>query len=447
MKIYLLGLCGTFMGSLALIAKQMGHQVSGNDSNVYSPMSDILQSNQIPIDCDSDPQNAIAALKAFAPDCVIIANAICRGNPCLEYILNKKLAFSSGPAWLASQVLHKKRVLAVAGTHGKTTTTSMLAHILEVVGLAPSFLIGGVPNNFKCSARFTQSDYFVIEADEYDTAFFDKRAKFVHYLAEIAVINNLEFDHADIYTDLDAIVTQFHHMVRTMPSRGHILLGERNQTIETLIAKGSWCPHTYIDAQWRIEKSLNKFKLIQKDQTFDIPEQILGHHNVKNALSAIAVCDTIGIDTSRSVAALQSFSGVKRRLELIFNQNNITIYDDFAHHPTAIKAILNTLSAKQPKRLLAVLEFGSRTMQLGTHRDTLVSVLKLADRVYCHLSDNLNWSVSESFASLGERCVLSTKQHTLLRTIKQDLQSGDCLVILRNTGFSGFKEKLLSLLK
>jgi len=396
--IHILGICGTFMGGLALIARQLGYHVTGSDHNVYPPMSTQLEQQGIALMNGYRAENLDSK-----PDLVVIGNALSRGNPEVEAVLNRGLHYVSGPQWLSEHVLQDKWVLGVAGTHGKTTTTSMLAWILEAQGFNPGFLIGGVPLNFGLSARLGKSDFFVIEADEYDSAFFDKRSKFVHYRPRTAILNNLEFDHADIFPDLEAIKTQFHHLVRTIPGEGLIITPENEQNIADVLTKGCWTPvvKTAIgqSADWQaklLKADGSQFEIIFKHQSQGIVDWALtGEHNVYNALAAIAAARHVGILPAAAIDALQRFKNVKRRMEKIIETENITVYDDFAHHPTAIETTLAGLRGQVgDERIIAVLEPRSNTMRMGIHTKTLAHALKTADLALIYQPEGLDWDLS-----------------------------------------------------
>ena len=390
MHIHILGICGTFMGGLAVIARQSGHKVTGCDANVYPPMSTQLQAQGIDLIEGFDPRQI-----DLKPELFVIGNVVARGNPLMEEILNRGLAFTSGPQWLHENVLRGKWVLAVAGTHGKTTTTSMLAWVLEHAGLSPGFLIGGVPLNFGVSARVAESAFFVIEADEYDTAFFDKRSKFVHYLPRTAILNNLEFDHADIFPDLAAIETQFHHLVSTVPGNGLIIANGREQSMRRMLGRGHWSKLEWlgVDDGWtakpRDEHSFDVF--FEGGPHGTVNWALLGEHNRNNALAALAGARHAGVPVAKGIDALAEFSNVKRRLELRGTVNGITVYDDFAHHPTAIETTIAGLRSKvRNARILAVLEPRSNTMKMGVMKDALAGSLAGADLVFCYTKD-LGW--------------------------------------------------------
>ena len=446
MHIHILGICGTFMGGLAVIARQAGHKVTGCDANVYPPMSTQLQAQGIELIEGYDP-----AQIGLKPDLFVIGNVVSRGNPLMEDILNRGLPFISGPQWLHENVLRGKWVLAVAGTHGKTTTTSMLAWILEHAGLNPGFLIGGVPLNFGISARTTQSAFFAIEADEYDTAFFDKRSKFVHYLPRTAVLNNLEFDHADIFSDLAAIETQFHHLVRTVPGDGLILANGQEQSMRRAIARGCWSRIEWLGVPegWCAR--------VRGEQTFNVelegvPQgtvhwELLGEHNRNNALAALAAARHVGVPVATGIAALAQFRNVKRRMEVCGSVNGITVYDDFAHHPTAIETTIAGLRDKGGKaRILAVLEPRSNTMKMGIIKGALAGSLADADLVYCYTKD-LGWDAQPVLAPLGAKAGTFDDLDALVRAIAGESRSGDHVLIMSNGGFGGVHAKLLDALK
>lgn len=443
MKIHILGICGTFMGSVAVLAKQLGFEVSGSDTNVYPPMSDLLDANGIKITSGYD----VSDMMAHQPDLVIVGNAISRGNPSLEHVLDKKIPFDSGPGWIRKNCLKGKRVIAISGTHGKTTTTSMVSFILEECGLNPGFLVGGAPNNFGVSARWTDSDIFVIEADEYDTAFFDKRAKCVHYFPDIAIVNNIELDHVDIYDSIEGIIKQFHQMVRTMPQSGTVICSEKSEAMSQLIEMGVYSELVQVDSDWQISQNDQGFyEVMHQPSSFKqfLPGTIIGTHNARNALAALLACQKVGVPFESSIKALSKFKGVKRRLELIYDKDSIRIYDDFAHHPTAVKATLQAVKGDKAHqgRTLVVLEFGSRSMQLGVHKDALLNALEGADKVFCEKQPNLQWSVETAWKPLGEKLQLAEDKASLLKALLNDLHEGDQVLVLRNTGFGGFDKML-----
>ncbi|MDR2220972.1 MAG: UDP-N-acetylmuramate:L-alanyl-gamma-D-glutamyl-meso-diaminopimelate ligase [Methylobacillus sp.] len=452
MHIHILGICGTFMGGIAVLAKAAGHRVTGCDANVYPPMSTQLEAQGIEL-----IEGFGAEQLSLAPDIFVIGNVVTRGNPLMEEILNRGLPYVSGPQWLAENVLHDKWVLAVAGTHGKTTTASMLAWILEYAGLAPGFLIGGVPENFGVSARLPgeprqekggRSPFFVIEADEYDTAFFDKRSKFVHYRPRTAVLNNLEFDHADIFADLAAIETQFHHLVRTVPGNGLVIANGREQSLERVLQRGCWTPVELfgVDDGWAAgaPDEHNGFEVMFNGQSQGrVQWDLLGEHNRMNALAVLAAARHVGVPTEVGIVALGEFRNVKRRMEIKGVVNGVTVYDDFAHHPTAIATTLAGLRASVGKaRILAVLEPRSNTMKLGTMKAALPGSLADADRVYCYTA-NLGWDAAAALKPLGDKAETHDDLDRLMETIAREAHSGDHILIMSNGGFGGIHQKLL----
>ena len=441
MHIHILGVCGTFMGGIALIARAAGHKVTGCDANVYPPMSTQLEAEGIGLIDGYD-----ASQIDLAPDLFVVGNAVSRGNPLLEEILDRGLPYVSGPQWLSEQVLGGRWVLAVAGTHGKTTTTSMLAWILEHAGLNPGFLVGGVPANFGLSARLTDSPFFVIEADEYDTAFCDKRSKFVHYRPRTLILNNLEFDHADIFADLAAIETQFHHLVRTVPRSGLIVANRRAEAIARVLERGCWSELEWFDdvdgwslaadgvrAQCRLAREvLGEFVVV-----------LPGEHNRLNALAAIAAARHAGVPPSVAFEALTRFRGVKRRMEVRGVVRGVTVYDDFAHHPTAFALTIEGLRRSAPEgRIIAVLEPRSNTMKLGVMRDRLAESLVGADRVICY-ADKLGWSATQALSSLGDRVSVFEAIDPLVQTVAAEARAGDHVLVMSNGGFGGVHQKLL----
>lgn len=443
MHVHILGICGTFMGGIAQLARAAGHRVTGCDANVYPPMSDQLASAGIELIEGFDESQV-----ALRPDLYVIGNAISRGNPLLEKILNDQLPYTSGPQWLGETILGSRHVLAVAGTHGKTTTSSLLAWILERCGKNPSFLIGGVPANFAHSARLTSSRYFVIEADEYDTCFFDKRSKFVHYRPKTAILNNLEYDHADIFPDLHAIETQFHHLVRMMAQNARVVVNGQSEALKRVLNRGLYSDCVYFNDErgWHLQGN----ELFYKGRLIDALRLSLpGHHNLLNASAAVAAATHVGIDPKEALAALEEFSGIKRRLELKGIENGVSVIDDFAHHPTAIYETIRALRGKMGKkgRLIAVLEPRSNTMKMGTMKDRLAGSLQEADFVVCYADPKLGWDVSAALAPLGEKLhVLHTVQETA--AVAASLaQKGDDILVMSNGGFGGIHGQLLSLLK
>lgn len=437
-SIHILGICGTFMGGIAAIAKQAGYRVTGCDANVYPPMSTQLQAQGIELIEGFGPEQL-----DLRPDVFIIGNVISRGNPLMEEILNRNLSYISGPQWLAQNILRGKWVLGVAGTHGKTTTTSMLAWILEYAGLNPGFLIGGVPQNFGISARLTDAAFFAIEADEYDTAFFDKRSKFVHYLPRTAVLNNLEFDHADIFPDLAAIETQFHHLVRTVPGNGLVVSNGREESLRRVLSRGCWTPVEKFgcDDGWSIDGQ-SVVSLNGRPQG-TLHWDLLGEHNRMNALAALAAARHAGVPLAQGLAALGEFKNVKRRMEVRGTVNGITVYDDFAHHPTAIDTTVAGLRRKvDGSRILAVLEPRSNTMKLGIMKDALPASLKDADLVFCY-GANLGWDAAAALAPLGSKATVQDDLDALIESIAAAARPGDHVLVMSNGGFGGIHEKLL----
>jgi UDP-N-acetylmuramate: L-alanyl-gamma-D-glutamyl-meso-diaminopimelate ligase len=458
MHIHILGICGTFMGGIAVLAKAEGHKVTGCDANVYPPMSTQLQAQGIELIEGFDPSQT-----ALNPDIYVIGNVVSRGNPLMEEILNRGLPYISGPQWLAENVLQGRWVLAVAGTHGKTTTSSMLAWILEYAGLAPGFLIGGVPQNFGISARLpgtpkqdanSQSPFFVIEADEYDTAFFDKRSKFVHYRPRTAVLNNLEFDHADIFNDLAAIETQFHHLVRTVPQNGLVVANGDEASLSRVIDKGCWTPVEKFgadsDNQWqsRNEADDGSFDVVQNGKAMGrLAWKLFGQHNRMNALASMAAARHAGVTVEVAIEALSQFDNVKRRMELRGEVNGITVYDDFAHHPTAITTTVAGLRSKVGKaRILAVLEPRSNTMKLGVMKSALPESLKDADLVFCY-GANLGWDAAEALAPIKAKAKAYDDLNQMVLAIKHAAKPGDHVLVMSNGGFGGVHQKLLDALK
>jgi len=448
MHLHILGICGTFMGGIAAIAKRAGHRVTGCDANVYPPMSTQLEALGIGLIEGWDPAQLTAAAKDA--DAFVIGNVVSRGNPLLEAILNAGRPYVSGPQWLSENVLRDKWVLAVAGTHGKTTTAAMLASILEHARLAPGFLIGGVPVDFGVSARLTESPFFVIEADEYDTAFFDKRSKFVHYRPRTAILNNLEYDHADIFPDLAAIETQFHHLVRTVPGTGRIVVNGGEASLARVLARGCWSeverfgfaevPGTGPDWTIAVDGTILLGGAAQGTLAFGQA----GRHNQLNALAAIAAARHVGVPVAVSLAALSAFRGVRRRMETRGVVNGVTVYDDFAHHPTAIAATLDGLRRKAGgARILAVLEPRSNTMKLGAMKDALPGSLAAADRVFCYAA-NLGWDVAGALAPLGAKAVVQQDLEALVAMIVAEAKPGDHVLVMSNGGFGGIHDKLLA---
>ena len=453
MHIHILGICGTFMGGIAQLARASGHRVTGCDAGVYPPMSTQLEASGIALIEGYD-----AGQTALAPDCFVIGNTISRGNPLLEAILDQGLPYVSGPQWLADHVLNGRWVLAVAGTHGKTTTSSMLAWIFEDAGLSPGFLIGGVPMNFDISARLhgdqADSPFFVIEADEYDTAFCDKRSKFIHYRPRTAVLNNLEFDHADIFADLAAIETQFHHFVRTLPSNGLIVSNATEASLERVLARGCWTPVERFNETkgWRVvgDDAAGDLRLMCGEAVLaQTCWDLTGEHNRTNALAALLAARHAGVPLERGMDALSRFRNVKRRMELRGRVRDVSVYDDFAHHPTAIATTLAGLRRKiagqAEARILAVLEPRSNTMKLGVMKAQLPASLADADRVYCYVA-NLGWNAAEALAPLGEKATVGDDLDALVGKIASEARAGDHILVMSNGGFGGIHGKLLAAL-
>jgi UDP-N-acetylmuramate: L-alanyl-gamma-D-glutamyl-meso-diaminopimelate ligase len=464
MHIHILGICGTFMGGIAVLAKQAGHRVTGCDANVYPPMSTQLEAQGIELIEGFAPEQT-----KLNPDMYVIGNVVTRGNPLMEEILNQGLPYISGPQWLAENVLQGKWVLAVAGTHGKTTTSSMLAWILEYAGLAPGFLIGGVPENFGVSARLPQtpkqdakstSPFFVIEADEYDTAFFDKRSKFVHYRPRTAILNNLEFDHADIFDDLAAIEKQFHHLVRTVPQNGLIVSNGKEASLQRVIDKGCWSNvekfGTVADWQAANVDANGSFDVMFKgERQARVSWEMLGEHNRMNALASIAAARHVGVAPCIAIEALSEFKNVKRRMEIKGVVNNITVYDDFAHHPTAIETTLAGLRAKLQvnnheasgdARIIAVLEPRSNTMKLGVMKAALPASLKEADLVFCY-GANLGWDATEALKTIANKAKTFDDLAALVQAITQAAKPHDHILVMSNGGFGGVHAKILEALE
>ncbi|HBX60088.1 MULTISPECIES: UDP-N-acetylmuramate:L-alanyl-gamma-D-glutamyl-meso-diaminopimelate ligase [unclassified Methylophaga] len=448
MHIHILGICGTFMGGLALLARERGFDVSGSDANVYPPMSDQLAAAGIDV-----MQGYLPEHLQPAPDMVVMGNAMSRGNPAVEYVLNRNLPYISGPQWLAENILLNRWVLAVSGTHGKTTTSSMLAWILEYACMQPGFLIGGVPGNFGQSAAIGNTPFFVIEADEYDTAFFDKRSKFIHYHPRTLVINNLEFDHADIFADLAAIQTQFHHLIRTVPAEGLVITPHAIPAIEQTLERGCWTPRQTLNdvqADWQLAETAedgHSFTLQHNQNTGKVDWSLLGQHNVNNALAAIAAAHHVGVTVEHACEALNQFKGVKRRLELRGECRGIKVYDDFAHHPTAIATTLQGLRANiGQQRLIAVLEPRSNTMKMGVHEHTLAASLNAADMVILYQDPQLTWSLDNIQQQLGDGSVLLRNIDDVVEQLVNQSKSGDHIVVMSNGGFGGIHQKILDAL-
>ncbi|EIJ45113.1 UDP-N-acetylmuramate:L-alanyl-gamma-D-glutamyl-meso- diaminopimelate ligase transmembrane protein [Herbaspirillum sp. GW103] len=459
MHIHILGICGTFMGGLAVLAKEAGHTVTGCDANVYPPMSTQLEAQGITLTQGFEPSQV-----DIQPDLFVIGNVVSRGNPLMEEILNRGLPYVSGPQWMGENILQNKWVLSVAGTHGKTTTSAMLAWVLEHAGYQPGFLIGGVPMNFGISARLGSdghggpSPFFVIEADEYDTAFFDKRSKFVHYRSRTAVLNNLEYDHADIFPDLAAIETQFHHLVRTVPGIGRVIVNGREAALQRVLARGCWSEREDFGVAagqpgWSLQTHDDgRFEVFFEGQSQGTVDWTLtGEHNRMNALAAIAAARHVGVPAAQAIAALGAFQNVKRRMELRGSANGVAVYDDFAHHPTAIATTVAGLRKKVgAARILAVLEPRSNTMKLGTMKEALPGSLVDADLVFGFGArsgrDALGWDLAEALAPLGQKASAFDDLDALVQAVKAAAQPGDHVLVMSNGGFGGVHQKLLDAL-
>ena len=454
MHIHILGICGTFMGGLAALARATGHKVTGCDANVYPPMSDQLRALGIEL-----IEGYGADQLSIRPDLFVVGNVVTRGNALMEAVLDANLPYASGPQWLADNVLRGRHVLAVAGTHGKTTTTSMLAWMLEQAGLEPGFLVGGVPLNFGVSARLGDTSVdlpggskapFVIEADEYDTAFFDKRSKFIHYHPRTAILNNLEFDHADIFDDLAAIERQFHHLVRTIPAKGRLVVNAREESLQRVIAQGCWSEVARFGAR---KEEPGTLRARGEPHAFDVLRgslkiarvewSLLGEHNQLNALAALAAAEHVGVAPAAAAKALATFENVRRRLELRGKVGGISVYDDFAHHPTAMRTTVNGLRRRVGReRILAVFEPRSNTMKLGSMKAQLPWALEEADLVFCH-AGSLGWDPRDSLRPLGELATVFDNIDALIAGIKARARPGDHILCMSNGGFGGIHAKLL----
>ncbi len=456
MKLHILGICGTFMGGLAALARELGDEVAGCDQQVYPPMSDQLSALGIALKAGYRAEHLQPA-----PDLVVVGNATSRGNPAVEYMLDTRLPFVSGPQWLGERVLPGRRVLAVAGTHGKTTTTSLLAWILEACGERPGFLVGGVPDNFGVSARLGTGAAFVVEADEYDTAFFDKRSKFVHYRPEVAVLNNLEFDHADIFDDVAAIQKQFHHLVRTVPGNGRLIVNGEDARLAHVLTMGCWtaverfamADHpAAADAEWvarLISIDGSRFELLRRGRLVDIVDWgLLGRHNVMNALAAIAAAEAIGVSAERAIPALSGFLSAKRRMELVADTAGIRVYDDFAHHPTAIATTLAGLRARVgDARILVAMEPRSNSMRLGAHADELAPSLHDADQVFFLQRAGLAWDAGKVIAGLRGVGIAAATVDELLARLQAEARAGDQVIFMSNGGFENAPRRFAAMLQ
>ncbi|WJY15587.1 UDP-N-acetylmuramate:L-alanyl-gamma-D-glutamyl-meso-diaminopimelate ligase [Pectobacteriaceae bacterium CE90] len=450
MRIHILGICGTFMGGLALLARSLGHQVTGSDANVYPPMSTLLSDQGINVIQGYDP-----AQLDPAPDLVIIGNAMTRGNPCVEAVLEQSIPYVSGPQWLHDHVLRNRWVIAVAGTHGKTTTAGMVTWILENCGYKPGFVIGGVPGNFTVSARLGDSPFIVVEADEYDCAFFDKRSKFVHYSPRTLVLNNLEFDHADIFDDLKAIQKQFHHLVRLVPGKGRIILPSGDLHLKQVMTMGCWSEQELVgeDGTWNAKKVAVDASIFQVylngDVVGEVHWNLVGEHNMHNGIMAIAAARHVGVPPAEACRALNGFINARRRLELRGTEHNVSVYDDFAHHPTAILATLAALRGKVggTARILAVLEPRSNTMKMGLCKNELAPSLGRADEVFIFQPQHIPWQVAEVAEACVQPAHWSADIDTLVEMIVKTAQPGDHILVMSNGGFSNIHNKLLKALK
>ncbi|MCX4026024.1 UDP-N-acetylmuramate:L-alanyl-gamma-D-glutamyl-meso-diaminopimelate ligase [Endozoicomonas sp. SM1973] len=450
MHIHILGICGTFMGSLALLAKELDYQVTGSDEHVYPPMSTQLSEQGIDVKEGYLPEHLTPA-----PDLVVIGNAMSRGNPAVEYVLDTGLPYVSGPGWLAQHLLQNRWVLAVSGTHGKTTTSSMLAWVLEYAGMSPGFLIGGVPKNFGYSARLGESSFFVVEADEYDSAFFDKRSKFVHYQPRTLIINNLEYDHADIFPDLAAIQTQFHHLIRTVPSNGLVIYPEGEPAIGQVIEKGCWTPTQTLNlssssnskGDWQVQlikPDASHFEVYLNGQLAgEVNWELRGMHNMANGLAAIAAARHVGVLPELASEALCKFQGIKRRLELIAEVKGVQVYDDFAHHPTAIATTLEGLRASVgTEKIIAVIEPRSNTMKMGVHKQQLVESTQAADLVFWYQPQGMEWDLTAALAQANGKAVCCEQVSDIVDHVKAQAGSDSHVVIMSNGGFQGIHQQI-----
>jgi UDP-N-acetylmuramate: L-alanyl-gamma-D-glutamyl-meso-diaminopimelate ligase len=448
--IHILGIAGTFMGGVAAIAKAAGFSVTGSDLNVYPPMSTQLQALGIEF-----VQGYGAEQLDLKPDMVVVGNALSRGSPVIEAMLDRGMAYTSGPLWLAEQVLHERHVIAVTGTHGKTTTTAMLTWILEYAGLAPGFLVGGVPGNFESSARLGKAPFFVIEADEYDTAFFDKRAKFVHYRPRTAILNNLEYDHADIYPDVASIRRQFNQLLRTVPGAGRLIVNAQDAELAATLSEGCWTPRESfgLGGDWTAhiagDSAASRFVVhFQGREVAEVAWTLIGEHNVMNALAAIGAAYHAGVPPAQAAQALNAFRGVKRRMEVRGEVAGVTVYDDFAHHPTAIETTLKGLRARVgAARIIAVLEPRSNTMKMGVHREQLAPSLAAADKTWFLNSPDLGWDLAGAVSSMGDDASLAGSVDALVQGLAAQARAGDHVLVMSNGGFGGLHDKLLAALR
>jgi len=449
MHIHVLGICGTFMGGLALLARELGHTVSGSDANVYPPMSTQLEEQGITL-----MQGYEAEHLKPVPDIVVIGNALSRGNPAVEAVLEQGLRYTSGAQWLLDYVLQDRWVLAVAGTHGKTSTASLLAWLLEDNKMSPGFLIGGIPGNFGISARLGETPFFVVEADEYDTAFFDKRSKFVHYHPRTLILNNLEYDHADIFPNIEAIQTQFHHLIRTVPANGLIISHANDKYLDETLEQGCWTALEYFAGTqtkgWQakpLRDDGSEFDVMFDNSKIATAKwSMLGQHNMQNALAAIAAARHVGVPAALSVESLSGFKGIKRRMEVHGVVKGITIYDDFAHHPTAIQLTLDGLRKNVgDKKIIAILEPRSNTMKMGVHKATLANSLQLADKVYLFQADSLEWDIAKELNSDSVQVFSSTQ--AIIDKVLSEAKIDDHILIMSNGGFENIHQRLLNALK
>ena len=452
MKIHILGICGTFMGGIAALARAEGHEVSGSDENVYPPMSTLLESQGIEIQqgfhIEDIPDDV---------DQVVVGNVMSRGKSVIEAMLDKGTSYTSGPQWLFENVLRDRWVLAVAGTHGKTTTASMLAWILEYANMSPGFLIGGVPENFGVSARLGDTPFFVVEADEYDTAFFDKRSKFVHYHPKTLVLNNLEYDHADIFPDLEAIKIQFHHLMRMVPSKGLVVTNGDEANLQDVLDRGCWTPvesfsSSSADSHWGVnllEPSGQQFEVLHQGENLGtVNWPLMGQHNVSNALASIAAARHVGVPPQYAIEALGEFQSVKRRMQLRGEIGGVRVYDDFAHHPTAIETTLSGLRKNVgDQKIVAILELRSNTMRMGVHKAKLANSLRLADEVVLYQPEGLDWELDQVTDSLNEKATLFSSVDEIVEHLATSAHKGDQLLVMSNGGFGGIHDKLLAALE
>ncbi|HEX4895242.1 MAG TPA: UDP-N-acetylmuramate:L-alanyl-gamma-D-glutamyl-meso-diaminopimelate ligase [Solimonas sp.] len=445
MHIHILGICGTFMAGIAAIAREAGHTVTGSDANAWPPMSTQLEQLGITVMRGYEPAHLQPR-----PDMVVVGNVVTRGNAAMEYVLDEGLPYTSGPQWLAENVLRGRHVLAVAGTHGKTTTTSILAWLLEHAGLEPGFLVGGVPLNFGISARLGKGLCFVIEADEYDTAFFDKRSKFVHYRPRTAILNNLEYDHADIFPDLAAIERQFYHLVRTVPRSGRLVVNGGDANLARVLQQGCWSEVAYFDDArgWHAEGSAGDFELQVGGAALGrVHSPLAGLHNRANTLAAFAAAQHVGVPVPTLIEGIRAFRNVRRRLELVGSARGVEVYDDFAHHPTAIEVTVDALKRQGSGRILAVLEPRSNTMRLGTHAQELAHSLHAADLCYVYARADLKWDAGTALRDVGARLRVQAELEPLIETIAREAQPGDRVLVMSNGDFGGIHGKLLKRLE